>query len=166
MRANDYYRLGDPLNNAFKNWDPVLLKITETNPSFFTHFTEELANKLAFEPGNVSSTNAYAEALYLWLNHLSTSPPWAIHQPYFSHSYVNTACEQSSTHWTKMLSKDLKKEGDFKAKPNPLDVSSKKKALSKNSTDVEANTTRKLRACGWEPLEKWDSRPLGISSIN
>jgi hypothetical protein len=36
----------------------------------------------------------------------------------------------------------------------------------KSSMHVEANITSELGGHGWEPLQKWDSRPLGISSIN
>ncbi|KAJ5973515.1 hypothetical protein N7481_010725 [Penicillium waksmanii] len=148
-------QLGESLNKAFKHWDPVLLKITESSSSFFTHFAEALVNRLAFDPAIESPQNAYAEALYLWLDHISTS-------------YVLSACEQCSSHWTQTLSKELEKKGKAtKVAPVTIGNSSKlKRTSSKSSMHVETNISSKLSGHGWEPLQKWDSRPLGISSIN
>lgn len=144
------------------------MKVTESSSFFFTHFAEELVNRLAFDPAIESPQNAYAEALYSWLNHISTSSIWGIYRPFFPRSYVLSVCEQCSSHWTQALSKELEKKGKAtKATPITSGNSFKsKRTSSKSSMPVEANITSKLSGHGWEHLQKWDSRPFGISSIN
>lgn len=159
-------KLGESLHNKFKDWDPVLLKITESSSSFLVHFAEELVNKLVFNSSNDTSSNTYAESLYLWLSHLSTSSPWRIYLPFLPRSYIISACEQSPSHWARLLKKDLETKGVTKLAPTTIGISSRKKTSPRSDNHHEDSISTKFGGHGWKPLQKWDSRPLGISSIN
>lgn len=166
LTMND--RLGEPLDKVFDKWDPVLQKISESHPSFVMYLAEELVHSLVFDPANNSSTSAQAEALFLWLIHLLTSSTWEPHRPFCPRSYILTACSEDPNHWAKMLSDRLQEEDHRNEVPGAQHVSrsrsSKKSSYPNSSIDVHSSMTEKLRQHGWEPVKKWDSRPLGIAS--
>lgn len=162
-------RFGESLDKSFDKWDPVLLRITENHPSFVMHLSEELVHSLVFNPANDSPKSAQAEALFLWMVHLLTSPTWEPHRPFYPRSYVLTACSENPNHWAKLLGDRLREQkypsdvvpGTQSAAQNRP---SKQIASQNGSTAVQSTIVEKLREHGWEPAEKWDYRPLGIAS--
>jgi len=102
-------RLGDSLNDTFKEWNPVLQRVAESHPAFLRHLTEDLVNDLAFKNTTDISEDASSEALYLWIAHILTSPAWEFHRQSCPQSYVLRACDESPHHWTKMLGDQLRK---------------------------------------------------------
>lgn len=131
------------------------------------YLAEELVHSLVFNPASDSSESAYAEALFLWLLHLLTSPEWESQQSFFPRSYILAACSESPNHWAKLLSDRLREKPQNKAssKAKPAAQKRSKKVSSSNGTASLSDVDQKLREHGWGPVETWDSRPLGIASI-
>ncbi|KAJ5678093.1 uncharacterized protein N7477_003726 [Penicillium maclennaniae] len=158
---------GESLDEKFETWDVVLQKIAESHPSVVVYLAEELVHSLVFNPANESSESAYAEALFLWLLHLLTSPEWESHQSFFPRSYILAACSESPNHWAQLLS-DRLREIPSRAAPSKAKLAAQKlskKGSSQNGNASVSDVDQKLREHGWGPVEAWDSRPLGIASI-
>ncbi|KAJ5152263.1 hypothetical protein N7492_010558 [Penicillium capsulatum] len=157
--------LGEPLKEAFDKWDPVLLKITESDSSFLMYLTEELVHALVFDEAHSSSKDAIAEGIYLWLTHLLTSPSWEPHQAACPRSYIHAACEETPNHWANLLKKHLQKRPDSNAGISRVPQATPSRSSKRVSLDgPESNLAQTLRGHGWAPVDKWDSRPLGIAS--
>lgn len=142
-------------------------KVAESHPSVVVYLTEELVHDLVFNPGNDSSESAHAEALFLWLLHLLTSPEWESQQSFFPRSYILAACSESPNHWAKLLSDRLKEKKTSKkaaSRTQSLTQKRSKKGMNQNGADL-SDVDLKLREHGWGFVETWDSRPLGIASI-
>lgn len=164
-------RLGDSLNDTFKEWNPVLQKVAESHPAFLRHLTEDLVNDLAFKNTTDISADASSEALYLWLAHILTSSAWEFHRQSCPQSYVLRACDESPHHWTKMLGDQLRKHASrpksaLAARPAAKNRVSKPKHVRNDSQYAPTQLSDKLLEHGWGFLEKWDSRPLGVVSSN
>lgn len=164
-------RLGDSLNDTFKEWNPVLQKVAESHPAFLRHLTEDLVNDLAFKNTTDISADASSEALYLWIAHILTSPAWEFHRQSCPQSYVLRACDESPHHWTKMLGDQLRKHASkpksaLAARPASKNRVSKPKHVRNDSQYAPTQLSDKLLEHGWGFLEKWDSRPLGVVSSN
>jgi ribosomal biogenesis protein LAS1 len=145
-----------------------LQKVAESHPSVVVYLAEELVHNLVFSPANDSSNNARAEALYLWILHLLTSPEWEKLRPFFPRTYILIACSENPNHWANMLILCARLEGKplKGAQPRAQSASQKrsKKETSQNGASL-SDVDQKLREHGWGPVETWDSRPLGIASI-
>jgi len=131
------------------------------------YLAEELVHNLVFKPANAASESPCAEALFLWLVHLLTSPEWETLRPFCPRNYILTACNENPNHWAKMLSARLRKEEPLKdAQPRVPPVTQKrsKKGTSQSGTVNLSNVDQKLQEHGWGPVGTWDSRPLGIAS--
>ena len=160
-----FTRLGESSNETFDKWDPTLLKITDSHPSFLMHFTEELVHRLVFGQSMDSPENALAEGIFLWLIHLLTSPTWNSQQALCPRSYLLSACDENPTHWGNILSARLR-EHDSKTRASSAShpaPSGPSKQASLNDS-MESSIADQLREHGWAPVEKWDNRPLGAIS--
>lgn len=143
-------------------------KVAESHPSVVVYLAEELVHNLVFNAASDFPESAHAEALFLWILHLLTSPEWEILRPFCPRSYILTACSENPNHWAKMLGARLRKEAPSKNAPptaQPVAQKRSKKGTSQNGTANLSNADQKLREHGWGPVETWDSRPLGIASI-
>ncbi|OQD74806.1 hypothetical protein PENDEC_c009G00787 [Penicillium decumbens] len=160
-------KLGESLVQTFDTWDVVLQKISESHPSIVVYLAEELVHNLVFKPANAASESPYAEALFLWLVHLLTSPEWETLRPFGPRNYILTACNENPNHWAKMLSARLRKEEplkDTQPRVPPVTQKRSKKGASQSGTVNLSNVDQKLQEHGWGPVGTWDSRPLGIAS--
>lgn len=160
------HRLGDSLDQTFDTWDVILQKVAESHPSVVVYLAEELVHNLVFNPANDSSNNARAEALYLWILHLLTSPEWEKLRPFCPRTYILIACSENPNQWANMLCARLEEKPLKGAQPRAQSTSQKrsKKETSQNGASL-SDVDQKLREHGWGPVETWDSRPLGIASI-
>lgn len=143
-------------------------KVAESHPSVVVYLAEELVHNLVFDAASDFPESAHAEALFLWLLHLLTSPEWEILRSFCPRSYILTACSENPNHWAKMLDARLREEAPSKNAPpiaQPVARKRSKKETSQNGTASLSNADQKLREHGWGPVETWDSRPLGIASI-
>ncbi|KAJ5049303.1 putative hydroxyacylglutathione hydrolase [Penicillium chrysogenum] len=161
--------LGDSMNDAFKEWNPVLQRVAESHPAFLRHLTEDLVNDLAFKNTTDISADAPSEALYLWIAHILTSPAWEFHRQSCPQSYVLRACDESPHHWTKLLGDQLRKHASkpkpaLGARPAAKNRITKPKHVRNDSQYAPSQLSEKLLEHGWGFLEKWDSRPLGVVS--
>jgi ribosomal biogenesis protein LAS1 len=144
-----------------------LQKVAESHPSVVVYLAEELVHNLVFNPASDSSSSARAEALYLWILHLLTSPEWEKLRPFCPRTYILTACSENPNHWAKLLGAKLREEKPLKGAPPRAQSASQKlskKETSQNGASL-SDVDQKLREHGWGPVETWDSRPLGIASI-
>ncbi|KAJ5620203.1 hypothetical protein N7510_004187 [Penicillium lagena] len=153
-------KLGESLHDTFAKWDTVLRTVTESDPSFMMYLTEALVDDLAFNEAKDTSSNAHAEVLFLWLDHVSSSPFWISYRRMYPRSYVLRACEESSGHWAKMLSAKLQ---ETKEESNAVSVHGQKLANPAQNGHSDAAPFAELRQHGWGLLDKWDSRPLGMA---
>lgn len=155
---------------AFEKWDPVLMRIMESHPSLAMYLSEELVHSLVFDRANDSSESARGEALYLWLAHIFTSPRWKPRRAFCPRSYILTACRENSNHWSRLLAEQLREHKDLTSAVHEAqsDVQSclpTQDGAQKSSIE-SASVAEKLREHGWGPVEKWDCRPLGITSTS
>ncbi|KAJ5636066.1 uncharacterized protein N7484_009379 [Penicillium longicatenatum] len=164
-------KIGESINDHFEKWDPVLQKITEHHPSFLMYLSEALVHKLIFDATRESPMDGVAEAYFLWLTHIWTSSSWESQQLYCSRSYILSACDENPNYWAKMLSDRLReREGVRKNKSSSRRSSQgssvKKTALKNGNSPMLSGVDEKLLAHGWGPVEKWDSRALGVASAH
>ncbi|KAJ6071499.1 hypothetical protein N7499_009513 [Penicillium canescens] len=164
-------KLGESLNDSFRDWDPVLQRVAETHPSFLRHLTEDMVNDLAFKAPANAAESPLSESMYLWLSHILTHSFWEFHRQSCPQSYVIQACDESQNHFTKLLSRHLKKQADgFKKAPSSRSASknrvSKDKSTRSGSSGAGFQLSEKLQQHGWGFVEKWDNRPLGVVSSN
>lgn len=155
-----WYRLGDSLHDTFIKWEQLLQMITESHPAFLSTLTEEMVNDLAFSSSSDPKNNAYHEAIYTWLDHILRSTEWKSSRRLLSFSYLLAACEANPNDWTDMLKRVLLKEGAKRAKGASVSVPQTQTGAMVVDEDADAGALREL---GWESLELWDSRPLGIA---
>ncbi|KAJ5653915.1 hypothetical protein N7490_000918 [Penicillium lividum] len=170
MLVDSERKMGESMNNVFDKWDPVLQKITEHHPSFLMYLSEDLVHKLLFDVTRDSPKDAVAEGFFLWLTHILTSASWASHQPYCSRSYILTACDEKPNHWAQMLSDRLREHGGVRKSNSTSGRTSKgssaKRSAHQNGDRHISGVDEKLLTHGWGPVEKWDSRALGVASAH
>lgn len=164
--ANIDLRLGDSMDAMFDKWDAVLQKVADGNSSFLLFLSEELVHKLALHPSAESLENTLAEGIFLWLDHLLTSPAWESQRHFIPQGYLLAVCNEHPTHWAKMLDKKLKlQQQDMAAEmsaPRMANPSSKKRAQS----DPVGGVSKRLQEHGWGLAAQWESRPLGVTLSN
>lgn len=141
--------------------------ITENHPAFLSALTEEMINDLAYTPSSSSSTsssgNTHCESLYLWLDHILRSTEWKPSRRLLSLTYLLATCEGNPNHWTDMLKGALLKEaGKRDKKSSAPERSTADSNAPLNNAHSDAEDARALQNLGWEPLDLWDSRPLGV----
>lgn len=158
------HRLGDSLQPTFAKWEHLLQMITESHPAFLSSLTEEMVNDLAFTDSKTNTkNNAHSEGIYMWLDHILRSTEWKPSRRLLSFAYLLAVCEGASgNHWTDALKGVLMREEEKRAKV----------ATGRNPAVADANATKavadvdgdavQLRNFGWESLDVWDSRPLGV----
>lgn len=160
------YRLGDSLHDTFIKWEQLLQMIAESHSAFLSALTEEMVNDLAFSVQiKDTKNNAYHEAIYTWLDHILRSTEWRSSRRLLSFSYLLAACEANPNHWTDTLKRVLLKEEAKRAK-GAVSVSVPQTQTQTEAKIVDENTDADacaLRDLGWESLELWDSRPLGVA---
>ncbi|KAJ5690128.1 hypothetical protein N7462_004520 [Penicillium macrosclerotiorum] len=162
-------KLGESMNAVFKKWDPILQKVTNNQPTFLMLLSEELVHDLVLDPVRDSLTDPRAEALFLWLEHLLTSSSWGSQQSFCPRGYILSICSENPTHWAKMLSGELQKQKSFCEKLSIDGSMSKDQKNGSSKANIHTspdNIAEKLWEHGWGPVEKWDSRPLGVTSAN
>lgn len=152
-------------------WDPILLQISQQCPSFLMYLSEELVHRLAFDSANAGPQKPVGEALFLWLIHVLTSSTWASHRPYCPTSYIRSVCQETTNHWGKMLFETLQKQelanpATFQPSGGLSTCSSGTKPIGNDLSMLPDSGFEQLREHGWAPVEKWDSRPLGVASSN
>lgn len=164
-------RLGDSLDDLFPKWEHLLQMVIESHPAFLTALTEEMINELAFTNSSNSKDDAYREAIYMWLDHILKSTAWQTTRRLLSPSYILTACDKSPNYWTKLLKADLQKQDSgeslFFTMPD-FQVSKNGRLRSMNGVKSEnaeeaLNDSYELAQHGWQVLDKWDCRPLGVA---
>lgn len=159
-------RLGDSLQPTFAKWEHLLQMITESHPAFLSSLTEEMVNDLAFTDSNTDTkSNAHSEGIYMWLDHILRSTEWKPSRRLLSFSYLLAVCEGASgNRWTDALKGVLVKEEEKRAKV-ATGKNSGADATKAVNADVDAHVdddAAQLRKFGWESLDVWDSRPLGV----
>ncbi|XHG04629.1 hypothetical protein AWENTII_007880 [Aspergillus wentii] len=149
-------KLGDSLNEVYAKWDQFLQMVVTGHPTFLTAWTEEMVNDLAFTRALNPKSNSYCEGVYMWLDHVLNSKQWKTGRRLLSLGYIRTVCTESPNHWTSLLKENLKDN----------DLSSTSASDRKRDTTVKKAATpddlKELSKHGWESLDIWDSRPLGI----
>ncbi|KAJ5279544.1 hypothetical protein N7478_004916 [Penicillium angulare] len=161
-------KLGESMNANFDKWDTFLQKITEAHPRFLTYLSEDLVHSLFVDATKVSPKNASTEALFLWLTHIMTSSAWEIYQPHCPRSYILSSCDENPNYWTKLLTDRLRKHGGvrrIKTSSRNSHETPAKKATRQNGDQAPSSSVDKtLAGFGWEPVQKWDSRALGVAA--
>lgn len=157
------------MDESFDKWDHVLQHIADSNASVLMYLTEDLVNELAFNSANNLSSNALAEALFLWLDHILNSTFWEHHRRFVAHGYILRVCDGTSGHWTKMLNERLRERGGtigtpFAGRSISQNLASKSHAAKAVTADASVGMAGELHKHGWGFSEKWDSRPLGMAS--
>lgn len=162
--STNEYRPGESLNTTFIKWEQLLQMITEKHPTFLSALTEEMINDLAFttSPTTNASKNTYCESLYLWLDHILRSTEWKPSRRLLSLTYLLVICKESPNHWTNMLKGILLKEESKRDKKSSAPERSTADSNTPLNTHTDAGDAQALRNLGWEPLDVWDSRPLGV----
>lgn len=163
--ANIDSRLGDSMDAMFDKWDPVLQKVADGNSSFLLFLSEELVHKLALDPSTESLESTLAEGVFLWLDHLLTSPAWESQRPFLPQGYLLAVCNEHPTHWTKMLGKRLKlQQQDTAAAVSAPQMTANPSSKKRAQPDSVGGLSEKLQEHGWGLAAQWESRPLGLIS--
>ncbi|KAE8377329.1 Las1-like-domain-containing protein [Aspergillus bertholletiae] len=156
-------KLGTSLDDEFARWDHFLQVIVEGYPAFLTALVEAMVDVLAFA-GSATKEDAYCEGAYMWLDHILCSSQWESKRRLLSFAYVLSACEQNSNHWTDMLKVRIRDmdnnlpgshvgQGELSGK----DRNTPQCLHTGTSHDLDS-----LESMGWEVVDTWDCRPLGI----
>ena len=137
--------------------------ITENHPAFLSALTEEMVNKLAF-----TTDSAHCEATYLWLDHILRSTEWKPSRRLLSFTYLLATCEGSPNRWTDMLKGILLKEERRREKKSYTPDKNITNNADANAdamlhVHTDAGDAQALQQLGWESLNWWDSRPLGVA---
>jgi ribosomal biogenesis protein LAS1 len=155
------------MDALFDKWDPVLQKVVDGHSSFLVFLSEALVHKLALNPSTESLENTLAEGVFLWLDHLLTSPAWESQRPSLPQSYLLAVCNEHPTHWAKMLANKLMLQQQDTAAAASAPQMTASLSLKKRAQPASVEGfSRKLQEHGWGLAAKWDSRPLGITSGN
>ncbi|KAF7589193.1 rRNA-processing protein las1 [Aspergillus hancockii] len=157
-------RLGMSMDEEFAKWDHFLQVVTDGCPAFLTALTEAMVDAL----GSATKDSARCEGIYMWLDHILGSTQWGSKRRLLSFVYVLSACEQNSNHWTDILKERIQKgDNDFTGIPESegklFDRGSGKDNAAPQGLHTGTNDDMKtLKSLGWEVVDTWDSRPLGI----
>ncbi|BCR99571.1 rRNA-processing protein LAS1 [Aspergillus luchuensis] len=157
-------KMGDSMTGMFAKWDSLLQMLAEGHPPALASLTEEMVNVLAFSGSKNVKSDPQLEGLYMWLDHILQSPEWGSRRRLLSHAYLLAVCEQSSNHWTALLKESLQQRTDDLAPKKPASTSKKqsKKDGSGLKRTADADDLKELKKFGWETVDTWDTRPLGI----
>ena len=158
-------RLGKSLDNTFAEWERLLQLIIDNHPPFLSVLTEEMVNELAFSNISDSKNNPYCEGLYTWLDRILTSTQWESQRRIFSFTYIIAVCDESPNHWTELLKERLRTlDVQPTNTPTVQSRNDRRESISKpDDTTGVIQDSDELKKYGWEFLEKWDSRPLGVA---
>lgn len=153
------------MDEAFTKWDKSLQTVAAGHPAFLPVLTEELVNELAFTSRPNTKDDPQCEAIYMWLDHILNSAEWSTARQSLSLAYVLTVCEQSSNHWLDLLKVAVRSEDN--SLPIARDQSnaparSQRKSESTTHTQHPEDDLQGLQKFGWESLDTWDTRPIGI----
>ena len=153
------------MDAVFDQWDSILQHVSDASPSFLLLLSEQLIHHLALDPAADSPGDAQAEGVFLWLDHLLTSPTWELKRPILPRGYLLAVCNEHPTHWAKMLSKTLySRRQDEAAAVSGLHTTAYASVEKQSQHDPVDTFSEKLQMHGWGLAEKWDSRPLGFTS--
>ncbi|RDH37825.1 Las1-like-domain-containing protein [Aspergillus welwitschiae] len=158
-------KMGDSMTAMFAKWDSLLQMLAEGHPPVLASLTEEMVNVLAFSGSKNVKSDPQLEGLYMWLDHILQSPEWGSRRRLLSHAYLLAVCEQSSNHWTTLLKESLQQRTDDLA-PSKQSSTSKKQSKKDGSglkRTADADDLKELKKFGWETVDTWDTRPLGIA---
>ncbi|GFF71145.1 probable hydroxyacylglutathione hydrolase C824.07 [Aspergillus udagawae] len=159
-------KLGDSMDEAFTKWDKPLQTVAADYPTFLPALTEELVNELAFTRRPNTKNDPQCEAIYMWLDHILNSAEWSTTRQSLSLGYIRTVCGQSSNYWLDQLKGAVRSE-DNHLSPIAGDRGNAPARLQKRSeSTTHAQHTEDdlqgLQKFGWERLDTWDTRPIGI----
>ncbi|EHA28015.1 hypothetical protein CBS63078_4388 [Aspergillus niger] len=157
-------KMGDSMTGMFAKWDSLLQMLAEGHPPVLASLMEEMVNVLAFSGSKNVKSDPQFEGLYMWLDHILQSPEWGSRRRLLSHAYLLAVCEQSSNHWTTLLKESLQQRTDDLA-PSKQSSTSKKQSKKDGSglkRTADADDLKELKKFGWETVDTWDTRPLGI----
>jgi ribosomal biogenesis protein LAS1 len=153
-------RLGMSMDEKFAKWDYFLQVVTDGYPAFLTALTEAMVDAL----GSATKDDAHCEGIFMWLDHILGSTQWESKRRLLSFAYVLSACEQNSNYWTGMLKERIRKEdNDLSSVPgSDGQLSGKDKTAPQSLYTGTNDDVKTLKSLGWEAVDTWDSRPLGI----
>jgi len=125
-----------------------------------------MVNEIARPIDSDVRNDPYKEGIYMWLDHMLRAKTWETHRRRLSFSYMLAVCEDNPNHWTKLLSTLLRNTS--------MDVNIPRTHESSHDEQATTDTKRAadslggddwdgLKAYGWESLDKWTSRPLGVA---
>ena len=141
--------------------------ITESHPAFLSSLTEEMVNDLAFTDSKTNTkNNTHSEGIYMWLDHILRSTEWKPSRRLLSFAYLLAVCEGASgNRWTDALKGVLVSEEEKRVKgamgKHRAGAAADASGTRAVSADVDDDAAQ-LRKFGWESLDVWDSRPLGV----
>ncbi|KAF9894487.1 rRNA-processing protein las1 [Aspergillus nanangensis] len=160
--------MGTSLNGEFAKWDRFLQTIVDGCPGFLTALVEEMVDVLAFRGSSDGKIGARCEGIYLWLDHIIASPEWQSRRQLLSTAYVRSVCQEKPNPWTTLVKTTLCKV-DLEVPRTPVDGAGNQADKSENgsedATTIGQSTTedlRELEKFGWNIVDTWDSRPLGV----
>ncbi|PYI08967.1 glyoxylase [Aspergillus sclerotiicarbonarius CBS 121057] len=154
-------KIGDAMTETFSKWDPLLQTLAEGHPPVLAALAEELVNVLAFAGSKNLKGDPHLEGTYLWLDHILQSPEWESRGRLLSHAYILAVCEQSSNHWTALLGESIREKSGQAAEKVSASSQSKTESGLKRAEDADL---KELKKFGWDTVDTWDTRPLGIHS--
>ncbi|PWY94288.1 glyoxylase [Aspergillus sclerotioniger CBS 115572] len=153
-------KIGDSMTETFSKWDPLLQMLAEGHAPVLAALAEELVNVLAFSDSRNLKNDPHLEGTYMWLDHILRSPEWESRGRLLSHAYILAVCEQSSNHWTALLGETIQEKSGQTA--GKVSASSQSKTESGLKRTEDAEDLKELKKFGWETVDTWDTRPLGI----
>ncbi|THC90060.1 hypothetical protein EYZ11_010476 [Aspergillus tanneri] len=156
-------KTGDSVVDAFKKWDRFLWTIVDEYPAFLTTLTEEMVNMLAFTQSD--KEDDCCRGVYMWLDHILGSTEWESKRRLLCLSYVSAVCEESTNYWVGLLKDRVCNEdnivslsgGDVSA-----EILSSPETVLKDASMAGMTDQKELQKYGWDSIDTWDSRPLGV----
>ncbi|PWY67203.1 glyoxylase [Aspergillus heteromorphus CBS 117.55] len=170
-------RIGDSMTETFAKWDHLLQMLAEGHSPFLAALTEELVNIVAFSNSKDTKNDPFCEGIYMWLDHILTSPEWESRRRLLSYTYIDAVCAQSSNHWTALLKESVQNgpsRDPASLIPATRQQPKKAKAGAKRTENAAvADDLKELKKYGWETVDSFQpvraraqqTRAMQIQSI-
>jgi hypothetical protein len=161
-----FYRIETSLDSTFSKWDPLLETVSEGHPSFLAVLAEELVNEITRPVDSDVRNDPYMEGIHLWLDHILRAKTWESRRRQLPLAYMLVAMEDNPNHWTKPLIPSLRDPSVKIYKPQIHESSPGQHSTTGAETATDplgGDDWDELKAYGWESLDKWTCRPLGVA---
>lgn len=143
----------------FSSWERLLQLLVGRHTPFLTALSEEMVNELGFAESSDPKNSPFCEGVYMWLDHILTSESWELSREILSFSYILAVCDACPNHWTRLLNERIRNMDHGSVIPSIPQT-----AMSQADMVPVPEDSNELKKHGWEFMDRWEGRPIGITT--